>query len=64
MAVAATGTPEQCADVILRQFDLGVDSVILHGATPAELAPILPAYRAARPEQLAGLPSNPGWGRR
>jgi probable F420-dependent oxidoreductase len=64
MSVAATGTPEQCVESVLHQFDLGVDSVILHGATPAELAPILPAYRAARPAQLAGLPANPGWGRR
>ena len=27
------------------QFDLGCDGVILHGATPAELAPIVDAYR-------------------
>ena len=47
MAAAATGTPEQCSATILRQFSLGADSVILHGATPSELAPILPAYRAA-----------------
>ncbi len=64
MSVAATGTPEQCVEAVLHQFDLGVDSVILHGATPCELAPILPAYRAARPEHLAGLPANPGWGSR
>jgi probable F420-dependent oxidoreductase len=61
MASAATGTPEQCTATILRQFDLGADSVILHGATPAELEPILPAYRAARPASLAGKPTNPGW---
>ncbi len=60
VASAATGTPEQCTATILRQFDLGADSVILHGATPAELAPILPAYRAARPAGLAALPVNPG----
>ncbi len=60
MAVAATGTPEQCAAAITHQFDLGVDSVILHGATPAELAPILPAYRAVRPTRVGGQPANPG----
>jgi 5,10-methylenetetrahydromethanopterin reductase len=60
MAIAATGTPEQCAAAALRQLDLGVDSVILHGATPSELAPILPAYRAIRPPHLASLPANPG----
>jgi 5,10-methylenetetrahydromethanopterin reductase len=39
---------------------LGADSVILHGATPAELAPILPAYRAVRPEGTSTMPANPG----
>jgi 5,10-methylenetetrahydromethanopterin reductase len=60
MAAAATGTPAQCSSAILRQFELGADSVILHGATPSELAPILPAYRAARPRGLSPMPANPG----
>jgi 5,10-methylenetetrahydromethanopterin reductase len=60
MAAAAVGTPEQCTAAILRQFELGADSVILHGATPSELAPILPAYRAARPAGRTLLPANPG----
>ena len=60
LAVTASGTPEQCAEAVLHQLDLGVDSVILHGATPMELAPILPAYRAVRPASLAAMPSNPG----
>lgn len=60
MAVAATGTPEQCTHAVLHQLDVGVDSVILHGATPTELAPILPAYRAVRPVGLAAMPANPG----
>jgi 5,10-methylenetetrahydromethanopterin reductase len=59
-ASAATGTPEQCAVTVLRQFELGADSVILHGATPAELAPILEAYRVKRPERLWDMPANPG----
>jgi 5,10-methylenetetrahydromethanopterin reductase len=45
---------------VLHQFELGADSVILHGATPAEIAPILPAYRAARPAIGATMPANPG----
>ena len=61
MAAAATGTPQQCAGAVLQQLELGADSVILHGATPEELAPILPAYRAVRPAGLAALPANPGW---
>jgi probable F420-dependent oxidoreductase len=60
IATAATGTPEQCAAAALHQLDLGADSVILHGATPAELAPILPAYRTLRPAHLGSVPVNPG----
>jgi 5,10-methylenetetrahydromethanopterin reductase len=60
IAAAATGTPEQCTATILRQFDLGANGVILHGATPAELEPILNAYRAARPAGYATFPANPG----
>jgi 5,10-methylenetetrahydromethanopterin reductase len=61
MASAATGTARQCTESILRQFDLGADSVILHGATPVELEPILAAYRAERPNELRYKPVNPGW---
>lgn len=62
-APAATGSPEQCAATVVEQFSLGVDSVILHGATPAELAPVVDAYRAVRPTTVTGLPANPGWAR-
>ena len=48
LAPAATGTPEQCVAAIRNQFDLGCDGVIMHGATPAELAPIVAHYRATR----------------
>jgi probable F420-dependent oxidoreductase len=44
LAPAATGTPEQCVATIREQFDLGADAVILHGATPAELTPVVEAY--------------------
>ncbi|HEY8543785.1 MAG TPA: hypothetical protein VIL36_02010, partial [Acidimicrobiales bacterium] len=58
---AATGSPERCAERVLRQFDLGVDGVILHGATPAELAPVVEAYRKVRPAgRFDDLPANPG----
>ena len=46
LASAAVGTPEQCVDAIENQLDLGCDGVILHGATPAELAPVVAAYRS------------------
>jgi probable F420-dependent oxidoreductase len=43
---SATGSPEQCVTRIRRELELGADRVILHGATPDELEPILAAYRA------------------
>lgn len=45
LACASTGTPDECARSVRRQFDLGVDGVIMHGATPTELAPVVAAYR-------------------
>jgi probable F420-dependent oxidoreductase len=44
LAPAATGTPAQCAAAVRGQLDLGADAVILHGATPTELAPVVRAY--------------------
>lgn len=44
LAPAAMGTPEQCAAAVRHQFALGCDGVIMHGATPRELAPIVNAY--------------------
>ena len=45
LAPSATGTPEQCVAAVRNQLDLGCDGVIMHGATPTELAPIVEAYR-------------------
>ena len=45
LAPAATGSPEQCVAAIRNQFALGCDGVIMHGATPTELAPIIAAYQ-------------------
>jgi probable F420-dependent oxidoreductase len=47
LAPSATGSPEQCVDAIRGQLDLGCDGVIMHGATPRELEPIVAAYRRA-----------------
>jgi probable F420-dependent oxidoreductase len=58
---AATGSPRRCAERVLGQFDLGVDGVIMHGATPTELAPVVEVYRQLRPAaRFAGLDPNPG----
>lgn len=60
LAPAANGTPDQCARAVLRQLDLGADGVILHGASPDELAPVLPAYRHIRPAgRFDHLQANP-----
>ncbi len=45
LSYSATGSPDQCVAAIRHQMDLGCDGVILHGATPTELAPIVEAYR-------------------
>jgi 5,10-methylenetetrahydromethanopterin reductase len=58
---SATGSAAKCARRIQDQLDAGADSVVLHGATPTELAPVLSAWREVRPDGLDRLPDNPGW---
>jgi probable F420-dependent oxidoreductase len=61
LAASATGTPAECAARVIDQFDAGADSVILHGATPDELAPVVEAYRAIRPPaRFDTVAANPG----
>ena len=58
---AATGSSQRCAQRVLRQFDLGVDGVIMHGASPEQLAPVAEAYRQIRPaRRFDSLDANPG----
>ncbi len=45
LAPSATGSPAECVAAIRGQFDLGCDGVIMHGASPSELEPIIAAYR-------------------
>jgi hypothetical protein len=45
LASAATGSPSECVAAVRNQFALGCDAVIMHGATPAELAPVVAEYR-------------------
>jgi probable F420-dependent oxidoreductase len=45
LAPSATGTSRACAAAVRNQVDLGADCVILHGSTPAELAPVIASYR-------------------
>jgi hypothetical protein len=46
LAASATGTAIQCAEAVRGQLALGCDGVMMHGATPRELQPIVAAYRA------------------
>ena len=60
LAPSATGSAQQCAEKIRHQFDLGCDGVILHGASPEELAPIVESYKANRPDnKFQHLAANP-----
>lgn len=43
---AATGSARQCVDRIRQEFAHGADALIMHGATPEELAPVVAEYRA------------------
>ncbi|MCD4527075.1 TIGR03857 family LLM class F420-dependent oxidoreductase [Nocardioides sp. cx-173] len=64
LAASATGSADACARRVLDQLDAGADSVVLHGATPTELAPVVSAYRGLRPVgRFDALPTNPGWAR-
>jgi probable F420-dependent oxidoreductase len=46
LAPMAAGSPEQCVAAVRNQFALGCDGVILHGANPTELTPVVEAYAA------------------
>ncbi len=61
LEAAATGSSKQCVEKIQSQFDLGADSIILHGASPDELQPVVNEYRKHRTaSQFDALPANPG----
>lgn len=44
LAPAAAGTAAQCVATVREQLALGADAVILHGASPTELTPIVHEY--------------------
>jgi 5,10-methylenetetrahydromethanopterin reductase len=54
------GAPEDAAATIVRELELGCHSVILHGAEPSEIAPMVAAYRNVRPELARPVAVNPG----
>ena len=55
----AVGDRDHCARAALERFEAGADGVLLHGSSPADLAPLLEAWPRYRPD---GLPeqANPG----
>jgi probable F420-dependent oxidoreductase len=60
LEASAHGRPEDAAATIVRELELGCHSVILHGAEPAEIAPVVNAYRAVRPTLARPVATNPG----
>ena len=48
LAPSATGSPAACVAAVRKQLALGCDGVIMHGATPDELAPVVDEYRRTR----------------
>lgn len=60
LQAAAQGRPEDAAATIARELELGCHSVILHGAEPVEIAPVVEAYRAVRPPLARAVSTNPG----
>jgi probable F420-dependent oxidoreductase len=57
---AAVGSASRCAARVLDQLAAGADGVILHGSAPAELEPVVAAYREVRPAGFEGRSANPG----
>jgi alkanesulfonate monooxygenase SsuD/methylene tetrahydromethanopterin reductase-like flavin-dependent oxidoreductase (luciferase family) len=51
---SATGSAKECVDRIRKEFDYGADAVIMHGATPDELEPIVTSYRELGPRASWG----------
>jgi len=61
LASAAMGDPARCVEAVRHQLELGCDGVILHGASPVDLAPIVNEYRSTRPVGVFDhLSANPG----
>ena len=61
LASAATGSVDSCVKSINEQFDMGCDGVILHGASPSQIAPIVEGYRAQRSSsRFVRMTNNPG----
>lgn len=49
---AAVGTPKECAERWVQEFEAGADGIIIHTCTPEEFEPVLAEYEKIRPNDL------------
>lgn len=57
---AAVGSPKECAERWLAEFDAGADGIIIHASTPTEFEPVLAEYARIRPhERFTGRSNRP-----
>lgn len=49
---AAIGTPKECAQRWLEEFEAGADGIIIHTSTPEEFEPVVAEYEKIRPNHL------------
>lgn len=49
---AAVGTPKDCAERWVKEFEAGADGIIIHASSPEEFEPILAEYEKIRPSHL------------
>jgi 5,10-methylenetetrahydromethanopterin reductase len=62
LAASITGSARSCAEQVRDQLDAtGVDGVIMHGVTPAQLSGVVEQYGSVRSARMPTLPANPGW---
>ena len=57
---AAIGSPRECAERWLQEFEAGADGIIIHASTPEEFEPVLAEYAKIRPaERFAERTNRP-----
>lgn len=62
LAAHITGDARSCAEQVRDQFgSTGVDSIIMHGVNPDQLADVAHHYGEVRSPSMPELPANPGW---